>query len=218
METNRFVAALGTFLVALFVGAAAAPLHAQEVGLYITRGSSNLPEFGSPDAMGLSFRVFPTANLGVRVAAHRGTHRYATSSRVCQQYIPPLTCGIEGVDRSTTLRRLELSGSFRYSPIDFLEFDVGAGGTLNEINGSDDTVSGRPSALFVRQTMQVGGLLIAGVRARPAPGLPLVLEAGFSQHFTNMDACAFEEYQDDPYCGTLNLREFRLGLAWRFGS
>jgi hypothetical protein len=210
---RRTAAAAST---AFMLGTAALP--AQEIGVYYAQGSSELSELGSPSGVGgfIGLRTAPWA--GVRLGFHAIDHTSTRLARVCTQYIPPVNCnGSEAATMHTTLRGAYVAGMLHYSPIRPLDFSVGVGGSMNQVRGAEQTVSGRRTDVFMLESAHFGMLVHAGGRIRPLRGVPLALETSLTQHRLVLRGCDGDRIRYDPYCGTYDLREVRVGVGYDMG-
>jgi hypothetical protein len=190
-----------------------APVAAQEIGIYHASARSDLAELASPMGAGAFVRIFPTGHTSLRLSYQRQSNTSGRTDRVCTVYIPVVDCTQEGVHTETRLHGAALSGGLRARPLSFLELELGAGVTMNRVEGRDETESGRTSTLFVQHTAQFGTLVQGSARVQPLR-IPLTIEAAAGNHRLVLNACAEDEFRYDPYCGVANLRELRIGLGY----
>lgn len=189
----------------------------QEVGVYYAGASSNLAEIGSPKGFGVFGRVTPTSLLSVRVSLYRQSERSVRMGWVCTQYIPEVNCREEAVRTDTEMGGLTITTGLRGRPFSRLELEGGSGVSLNRVRGDDETESGRHSSLFMHNSLQFGALVTVSGRVRPVLQLPLTLEAGLTHHQIWLRACAEEDWQYDPYCGTVGVRGGWIGISFHPG-
>jgi hypothetical protein len=187
----------------------------QEVGLLAAAARSGVPELAAPGGFGVFARVTPTANLSVRVSLYRQSQASVRTGRVCTQYIPVVGCAQEEVRTDTDLGGLWMTAGFRGRPLPRLELEGAGGLTMSRVRGEDRTASGRRSSLFIYNTLHPGAVVMVSGRVRPLLRLPLSLEAGLSHQQLWLRACAEEDWQYDPYCGSTGLRGAWLGLTFQ---
>jgi hypothetical protein len=190
----------------------------QEIGVYHVSASSDLSEIASADGVGLYGRVFPSSWLSIRGALYRQTETAGRRGIVCTQYVPEVGCGEEEVRTDTRLRGFAATAAARHRPLSFLELEAGAGLSLNQVLADERTESGRRSSLYQLRSNQAGWLVLGSVRVRPVEALPLTLEAGATHHRLLLRGCAADhDLQYDPFCGSADLREVRLGVGYDLG-
>lgn len=194
-----------------------APLEGspQEVGVLRAVARSSLDEISGPKGFGVFARVTPAANLSVRVSLYRQSDASLRTGRVCTQYIPVLGCAQEEVRTETDMGGLWITAGFRGRPLPRLELEGGGGATLNRVRGEERTASGRRSSLFIHNSLHLGAVATVSGRVRPVLRLPLSLEAGLSHHQLWLKACAEEDWQYDPYCGSVGLQGAWIGLVFQ---
>jgi hypothetical protein len=187
----------------------------QEVGLLAASARSGVPELAAPRGFGVLARVTPAANLSVRVNLYRQSQASVRTDRVCTQYIPVVRCEQEEVRTDTDLGSLWMTVGFRGRPLPRLELEGAGGLTMSRVRGEDRTASGRRSSLFVYNTLHPGAVVMASGRVRPLLRVPFSLEVGLSRQQLWLRACAEEDWQYDPYCGSKGLRGVWIGLVFQ---
>jgi hypothetical protein len=187
----------------------------QEVGLLAAAARSGVAELAAPEGFGVFARVSPAANLSVRVSLYRQSQVSVRTGRVCTQYIPVVGCAQEEVRTETNMGGLWMTAGFRGRPLPRLELEGGGGVTMSRVRGEDRTASRRRSSLFVYNTLHPGAVVTVSGRVRPLLRVPLSLEAGISHHQLWLRACAEDDWQYDPYCGSTGLRGAWIGLVFQ---
>ncbi len=192
------------------------PLEAssQEAGVFFNTARSSLAEIEAPGGFGVFAGVAPTSHLSVRVSLYRQSDFSVRMGWVCTQYIPAVGCVQEEVRTETDVGSVWMTVGLRGRPFPRLKMEGSGGVTLNRVRGEDRTASGRPSSLFIYNTLHLGAVVQASGRIRPVLRLPLSLEAGLSHHQLWLRACAEEDWQYDPYCGSVRLRGAWIGLVF----
>lgn len=187
---------------------------AQELGVFLTQGRSDLREIETTDGFGVSARILTIAPVTLHVSGYQHGARTDRVGRVCNNYTGSFSCNEEAISTRTLLRGIIVTANLRRRILPILEVDGGAGLSMNTVNGSERTASGRPSNLFAYSTGQYGVILLGGARIRPLPGLPVTLNADFGNHRVVLRACAAEDERYSPYCGTTDVREIRFGIMY----
>jgi hypothetical protein len=188
----------------------------QELNLYHSVIRADMPELGDAGGYGV-FAGFPVRRLQLRAGLQQHRRTTLLETNVCIAYDRNVGCRMEQTERATRLRGLVLTGALPLRPIDQLTVEVGTGITLNHAFAQDRTESGRPNALFVRPTGQWGALLTLGARVRPLNAVPLTLNAAVGAHRIWLTACGEYAWDDDPFCGTTNIRDVRIGGSLDLG-
>jgi hypothetical protein len=187
----------------------------QEVGLLAAAARAEVSELASPGGFGVFARVTPLASLSVRVSLYRQSHLSVRTSTVCTQYIPIVGCAQEEVRTDTNMGSLWVTAGFRGRLLPRFELEGAGGLTMTRVRGEDRTASGRPSSLFIYNSLHPGAVVTVSGRVRPLLRVPFSLEAGLSHHLLWLRACAEEDWQYDPYCGSTGLRGAWIGLAFQ---
>lgn len=187
----------------------------QEVGVLHAVARSSVAELSRPQGFGFFARVTPATNLSVRVSLYRQSDASVRTGRVCTQYIPVLGCAQEEVRTETDMGALWMTSGLRGRPLPRLELEGGGGLSLNRVRGEEQTASGRRSSLFIYNTLHLGAVAMVSGRVRPVLRVPLSLEAGLSHHQMWLSACAEEDWQYDPYCGSVGLRGAWIGIVFQ---
>jgi hypothetical protein len=204
---NRLVVA------AALVAVVASPVRAQEFGAYHASGGSSLPEFEHADGLGLYFLLHMR---GVSVLGNTYSHSNSTPvmARLCSRLTPPSNCIDREMERESRLRGAAVSALV---PVvgRRVRLELGGGLSFSVVSATDiGPAENRRSALFTQPTGQPGVLTAVAVRARPLDAVPFVLHMSAGNHHIRLTACGEYPGMDDPFCGSMNLRELRLGVGY----
>ncbi len=212
----RSARCLRAWVVPVALCAATAALPAQEAGVYATLGNSDLTELGQLRGAGGYFRATPLRYLALRVDVYR--HNAAAIMRdglVCNNYTLKFNCMPERIRNASAFQGAAASASLVVPVGSFVEVEAGGGVSLNEISAGERTQSGRASFLVYGKSAQPAVLGRAAVRVKPLPRLPLLVDLSFDAQRVSMNGCSTDQLAYAPYCKTLMLREWRLGLGYR---
>ncbi len=203
-------------LLALCAGSVSRELRAQEIGLYRAGGTTDLTELGSLQGLGGYFRVTPQRYLSLRLNVYR--HQADAIQRqglVCNNYVLKFMCDPERIENASSLQGASLAAGLRVAAGNSVEFELGAGVSLNEISASERTQSGRPSLLVYGKSAQSGVLGRAALRVQPFLSTPVTVDVSYDVHQLSMNGCSTDAIAYAPYCGSAGLREWRVGLGYR---
>lgn len=214
LSRARFACAFA--LLVLPVGLVTRDLGAQEIGLYRAGGTTDLTELGALQGLGGYFRVTPLRYLSLRLNVYR--HKADAIQRqglVCNNYVLEFMCDPEQIENASQLQGASLAAALRVPAGKRVEFELGAGVSLNEISASERTQSGRPSLLVYGKSAQAGVLGRASLRVQPFLSTPVIVDMSYDVHQLSMTGCSTDVIAYAPYCGSAGLREWRVGLGYR---
>jgi hypothetical protein len=208
----RPAALLATVVI---TAAAAAPASSQDLEVYGSYSRSDLREIGESNGLGVSMRIVELLGATVRISYHWHQETTERTGRVCNNYPAGFRCNEEGISTRTRLLGLAAMGVWRHRPLPSIELELGGGVSMNTVNGSERTESGRPSDLFTYSTGHSGLLVVARTRARPVRNMPFTVNISLVNHRLLLRACARDEpFMYAPYCGPTDLRELRIGIGY----
>lgn len=205
-----------TILLLALTGALHAPVAGQEAHVFLVRGSSGDADFGSTRGAGvaLAFR------LGDRLRVQVGLDtRRARLDRVGTACINPQVgwrCTTEEIATENRFGSFSVAVLPSWRPWEGLRVSAGAGVVVGSADSDNVASSGRQALVFVRETAQAGGLVVADAQLRPVRSLPLVLVGQWQARRIALEGCSEIEDTYDPFCGTDWWSELQLGLGVRF--
>jgi hypothetical protein len=204
-------------VILLSCALASQPVGAQELGVYRSFARSALYELGAPHGLGAYIRLLPQPWLSARVSYHRHQSRTERVGEVCNNVAVYFACSDEDIETDSRVHGGAATLGWRLQPAAAVELEIGGGISLNDVRASERSTSGRPSALFVRQSAQTGILATAHGRFQPVRAVPLTIDVGLANHVLLLNACADDPRRYDPFCGRTSVREVRIGAgyAWR---
>lgn len=207
---------LAAVLVVLAAFTAARPAAAQEVSGHLVAMQSGVAELDGMRGLSASFTVhlplvIPTA---VRVDALRVNEATNDTVVVCSIYNPNTGCNRAAVSTTLNLKSFRVSVMPELRPGGRVRLAAGPGLSVNNLNGDSRDRLGREGPLFIPRTAQLGRLLTAEVDVQPLARLPFTLYASGTSHWIPFNGCAPAYH--DPFCGTQQFTEIRVGAGFRF--
>lgn len=206
-------AALRAPVLALLLCAVGSAGAAQEVGIYATGASSQLPDLNNVSGFGAHILVF-WPGIGARTSIYSQLNSQVRMARTCSVVRPPANCGDEEVTRETRLRGVSVAAALPVLSAGPLQVELGGGLSFNLLDAEDQAPSGRRTALMTEKSGQIGVLGSAAARLRPVPALPVVLYVLAARHQLRLTACGEYDWMDDPFCGGASLTELRAGIGY----
>ncbi|MGD2068500.1 MAG: hypothetical protein PVI57_07420 [Gemmatimonadota bacterium] len=203
-------------LVAALTGVLHAPAASQEAHVFLVRGSSGDADFESTRGVGvaLAFRIGDALRVQVGLDTRRARLR-----RVGIACINPQVgwrCATDEIATENRFSSFSVAVLPSWRPWDMLRVSAGAGVVVGSADSDNVASSGRQALIFVRETAQAGGVVVADAQLRPARSLPLVLVGQWQARRIALEGCSEIEDTYDPFCGTDWWSELQLGLGLRF--
>jgi hypothetical protein len=191
---------------------------AQELGLFLSQGEAGHQEFVDPMGFGAYLILDPLPYLRFEGSF---THYDASATRVgeaCIYLEPRHDCELENLRSTSDMEGVSLSVIPHISPAGWIDLGLGGGASFMHLGLEIETESDRFVNVLKPTGGQTGAFLVGQVKLMPFPRLPLVLSAGYQTQWVRFSGCSPDPLTYDPYCGTTEMKELRLGAGYRVGG
>jgi hypothetical protein len=193
-------------------------LAGQEFGVFLSQGEVSHQEFLDPAGFGAYLIFDPLPYLRFEGSF---THYDASATRIgeaCIYLDPRHDCELENLRSTSDMEGVSLAAIPHFSPAEWIDLGLGGGASFMHLGLEIETESERFVNVLKPTGGQTGAFLVGQVKLTPLPRLPLVLSVGFQTQWVRFSGCSPDPLTYDPYCGTAQVRELRLGVGYRAGG